>query len=235
MGTDALLMPYISSASIACGAHAGSVDTMRETVLLCLQHNVAIGAHPSFEDKANFGRTELYLPEETIYKLVKDQVFRLQEIVNSVGGKLQHVKPHGALYNMAARDEMVANAVAKAVYDSNPSLILYGLSGSVLIETGLRLGLRVAHEAFADRTYQDNGHLTPRNIDGALIQDSNHVIKQCLDLIENESVTTLSGKTIHMKADTICLHGDGPHAVVFAKSLYGALHREGIHIHPIQA
>lgn len=204
IGNDAALMPYIDEANIACGFHAGDAFTMRETVALCIRHGVKIGAHPSYLDRENFGRKEIELSPEEIYLLVKKQIEILNQIVKTAGGELNHVKPHGALYNTSAKNEVVAKAIAKAVKDVNGDLILFGLKGSLSIEVALAIGLKTAEEAFADRRYESDGSLTPRSQPGACFTE----IQDVLDQVEK------------IKADTWCIHGDGPHAVDFAKALH---------------
>ncbi|MDB6092810.1 MAG: LamB/YcsF family protein [Verrucomicrobia bacterium] len=217
-GHDAELMPWITSANIACGAHAGDEATMRATVALAQKHGVAIGAHPGFADRENFGRVELDLPPAGIRTLVMDQVARLQNIV-----ALRHVKPHGALYNLAARDAAVAKAVADAVRAVDPGLVLFALAGSRLASAGEACGLRVAHEVFADRTYQRDGTLTPRTRPDALIKDQALVTGQVLSMIKAGCVFSTEGDKVSISADTLCLHGDGVHAVEFARALRAAL------------
>lgn len=233
IGNDAAIMPFISSANIACGYHAGDEEAMKRTIELCLQYNVAIGAHPSFLDKKNFGRTEMYLSTSEIYDLVSKQIYLFNEIVKQSGGSLHHVKPHGALYNMSAKDSQLAATIAIAVKDVDEKLILYGLSGSYSISEANVIGLKTANEVFADRTYQDDGSLTQRSKANALIEDSNKISKQVLQMIKDNIVTTLSGKTISILADTICIHGDGKHAVEFAKRIHETLQKEEIIVQPI--
>jgi UPF0271 protein len=203
IGNDAALMPYIDEANIACGFHAGDAFTMRETVALCKRHGVKIGAHPSYLDRENFGRKEIELSPEEIYLLVKKQIETLNQIVKTAGGKLNHVKPHGALYNTSAKNEVVAKAIAKAVKDVNGDLILFGLKGSLSIEVAQAMGLKTAEEAFADRRYESDGSLTPRSQPGACFTS----VKEVIDQVKK------------IKADTWCIHGDGPHALEFAKAL----------------
>ena len=203
IGNDAALMPYIDEANIACGFHAGDAFTMRETVALCIRHGVKIGAHPSYLDRENFGRKEIELSPEEIYLLVKKQIETLNQIVKTAGGKLNHVKPHGALYNTSAKNEVVAKAIAKAVKDVNGDLILFGLKGSLSIEVAQAIGLKTAEEAFADRRYESDGSLTPRSQPGACFTS----VKEVIDQVKK------------IKADTWCIHGDGPHALEFAKAL----------------
>ena len=223
IGNDELIMPFINSASIACGYHAGDSTTMWQTVELAIKHNVAIGAHISFLDKENFGRSGMNLNSEEIYDLVIQQLIVLNEIVSSFDIKLRHVKPHGALYNMSAGDARLATTIAEAIKDFDNSLILFGLSGSQSISEAKKLGVKTVSEVFADRTYQDDGSLTPRYHSNALIEDPNKATAQVLQMIKEGRVTTVSGKTIPIVAETICIHGDGKHAVEFAKAIYKAV------------
>ena len=203
IGNDALIIPFITSANIACGYHAGDIDTMHQTIAICLKHNVSIGAHPSFLDRENFGRTEINLPVDDLYELLTQQLIIFSEVADIFDKTINHVKPHGALYNMSAKDAFIANIIAKAVNDFDSNLILYGLSGSHSISEANRMGLKTASEVFADRTYQDDGSLTPRSKHDALIIDAD--------------------KMIPIKAETICIHGDGKHAVEFAKAIHKLL------------
>lgn len=229
-GNEYLLMPFISSANIACGFHAGDEAEMKRVVELCLTYDVAIGAHPSFNDKQNFGRTEMHLPAGEIQQLVQDQLQILNNIVIAAGGKLHHVKPHGALYNMAAKDANIATAIACGVKDFDSSLIYYGLSGSVMIEAAVKAGLNTANEVFADRTYQPDGSLTPRTVSGALINNPDEAVQQVLQMILEKKVTATNGEKIAIQADTICIHGDGMHAVEFAEKINHRLVTAGIQI-----
>lgn len=233
IGNDAALMPYITSANIACGYHAGDAATMRQTILLAKEQGVAIGAHPSFMDRANFGRTEMQLPAGEVYHLVKAQIEDFLKIADECGAVVHHVKPHGALYNMAARDRQLAHAVALAVKDTNKNLVLYGLSGSYLISEAKVLGLKTASEVFADRTYQDNGSLTPRSQPNALIQNTEEAVQQAVNMVTKGEVISVTGKQVALSAETICLHGDGAHAVDFAESIHEALIKEGVVIEAV--
>lgn len=230
MATDAAIMPFISSANIACGFHAGDDNTMQETVLLAVQHGVSIGAHPGYADKENFGRTEMHLSAEEVYALVQQQVIALMKIAAEKGAKLHHVKPHGALYNQSAKDPQLAAVIAKAVLDIDHGLVLFGLSGSHSIHEAKRIGLTTASEVFADRSYQDDGSLTPRSKPGALLQSTEAALQQVLQMVKEKTVTSLSGKKVPIEADTICLHGDGAHAVDFARSIDQLLQQHSIHI-----
>jgi UPF0271 protein len=226
MGDDGAIMPYITSASIACGFHAGDEDSMKKTVELCLQHGVLIGAHPSYPDRENFGRVDMFpdkLKAEEIPEMIFDQISALKRICEEAGTWLHHVKPHGALYNRAAKDAEVSKMICNAIRDVDPSLVLYGLSNSITAQEAAYHDLQFMHEAFADRTYQDDGSLTPRSRSNALITDSSIAVGQVLQMIEQHSVKTVTGKNIPMRADTICIHGDGVNAVHFAKEIYNAL------------
>jgi UPF0271 protein len=225
--TDALLMPYISSANIACGYHAGDESVMKRTVELAVENAVAIGAHPGFADKENFGRTEIQLPLAQVYDLITKQLYILKKIT---GTKLHHIKPHGALYNMSARDPLLANTIAKAVFDFDDELLLFGLSGSHSITEAQKAGLNTASEVFADRTYQPNGSLTPRSQPNALIENTPQALEQALQMIQQQTVTAVNGKPVAIVADTICIHGDGPHAVDFAMNIYLTLQQHHIGI-----
>ena len=230
VGNDELIMPYISCANIACGFHAGDEKTMRRTVELCKQYNVAIGAHPSYPDKENFGRTDMLLHPGEIYEVIVKQVNSLEKIAEENDMAVHHIKPHGALYNMAARDRSLAPFVCLAVLDTDARYILYGLSGSYLIKEGKSHGLKTVNEVFADRTYKDDGSLLPRNKPGALIEDTDKAVAQVLEMVKDGKVTSVSGKKIPIVAETVCIHGDGAHAVEFAKAINQALKKEGIEI-----
>ena len=219
VGNDELIMPFIHSANIACGYHAGDAATMQQTVELCLKYKVAIGAHPSFFDRENFGRTEMKLEQD----LISQQLFILNETVAGFDTKLLHVKPHGALYNMSAKDSLLAKTIARAVKDFDASLIVVGLSGSYSVSEAKALGLKTANEVFADRSYQDDGSLTPRSQSNAIIDDTEKVVQQVVQMINEGTVTTISGKKIPIVAETICIHGDGKQAVDFAKAIHNAI------------
>lgn len=230
IGNDELIIPYITSANIACGYHAGNEETMLQIILLAKKNNVNIGAHPSFLDRENFGRTEIKKSPEEVYDLVSKQIDLLQKIAADNNAALHHVKPHGALYNMAAKDKLLAQAIAKAVKDSDKNLVLFGLSKSFLISEAQAIGLKTMSEVFADRTYHDDGSLTPRSQPNALIESADEAIQQVLMMVKEGNVKTVSGKEIPMDAETICIHGDGKNAVEFAKKLRQAL--ENISINP---
>lgn len=223
IGLDAAIMPFISSANIACGYHAGDDASMLQTLLLTKSFGVAAGAHPAYPDRENFGRKEMNLSPAQVYRLVSDQVIKLKELALAHDIQLRHVKPHGALYNSAAKDATLANAIAQAVKDVDLKLVLFGLSGSCLISAGKAMGLQTKSEVFGDRTYQDNGSLTPRFMPGALIENEITALQQVSEMVNDHCVTTTSGKKIPIVAETICLHGDGKNAVALAKLIYKVL------------
>jgi UPF0271 protein len=230
---DAALMDLVSSANIACGFHAGDAETMRQTVLTAIKKGVAIGAHPSFPDRENFGRTPMSLPIDEVYKIVKEQVTALKDICDDAGGKLGHVKPHGALYNQAARDPELAAVIAKAVRDIDPKLVLFGLSGSFSITEGEKAGIRTASETFADRTYRSDGNLTPRTEPNALISDIRTAAAQALQMVDKGSVIAADGVVTRVKADSICIHGDGEYALAIAGAIRELLLNNDINICPL--
>lgn len=233
MDTDPTIMPYISSANIACGFHAGDDDTIKRSIELCLEHNVAIGAHPGFADKANFGRVAINLQEKELYDLFAEQIYIIKKIASQAGAFIHHVKPHGALYNIAATDKVYAQTLLRATRDVDANLIFYGLSNSCMIEEAVNLSIKTASEVFADRTYQEDGRLTPRNENNALIINANEAVKQVLNLVIKNKVVTITGKTIFVNAETVCLHGDGEHATIFAKTIFEALQKRQIKIESI--
>jgi len=235
LGDDEAVLPYITSANIACGVHAGDPSTMRRTVRMALDRGVAVGAHPGLPDLVGFGRRNLAITPEEAYDLVVYQVGALAAFVKAEGGRLQHVKPHGALYNMAAKDRALADAIAAAVAAVDPGLILFGLAGSELVRAGQRAGLRVAAEAFADRTYQADGSLTPRRTPGALIDDPDRAAEQVVRLVKEGKVRALDGTELTVHADTVCLHGDGARAVELAHAIRARLEAEGIAVRAVGA
>ena len=228
LGSDAALMPFITSANIACGFHAGDPTVMKATVRAALRHHVAIGAHPGLPDLVGFGRRNLDISAEEAFDMTVYQLGALAAVVKAEGGKLHHLKPHGALYNMAATNAALAEAIAEATYKVQPELTLYGLAGSELTKAGEKIGLRTAHEVFADRTYQSNATLTPRRQPDATITDANAAIAQVLRMVQSGSVRTQQGTDVAIRADTVCLHGDGAHALEFAQRLSAALRQAGV-------
>ncbi len=230
LGRDEEILDYITSANIACGFHAGDPSTMKKTVRLALEKGVGIGAHPGFQDLIGFGRREMQVSPEEAYDLVIYQIGALYAFTKAEGGKLQHVKPHGALFNMAAKDAVLSEAISEAVYDVDPELILFGLSGGELVKAAKRIGLRAASEVFSDRTYQFDGTLTSRREANALIKDPAEAINQVVRMVKEQRVTSVQGDEIRIKADTVCIHGDGEHALQFAKQISETLKRENIEI-----
>lgn len=227
-GDDAALMPYISSASIACGWHAGDAGHMQATVALCLAQGVAIGAHPSLPDREHFGRRELPVTPGEAYAHTLYQIGALAAFTTAAGARLQHVKPHGALYNLSARNHELADAIARAVRDFDPSLVLYGLANSASTTAAAALGLRVAHEVFAERRYRADGSLVPRNEPDASIHDVDLAAQQVAQMLRSGRVGTREGREIPIRADTICLHGDRSDAPAFARQLRAAIEASGV-------
>ena len=227
---DAQLLPYISSANIACGGHAGNPLYMIEIMQLCQQHNVAIGAHPSYWDREHFGRRELNNSPEQIYQLMVYQLGAISALASSQKLALKHVKPHGALYNRSAVDVLTADAIAQAVFDCDPELILVGLANSQSLISAKAKGLQVVAEGFADRRYTEDGLLVSRLQTEAMIDNSDEAIAQVLAMIQHGKISSASGHQIVMSVQTICLHGDGPHAVEFAQALQHSLQLNNIHI-----
>lgn len=225
--SDLALLQFVSSINIACGAHAGDAATMQLLLIAATKNNIAVGAHPSFEDKENFGRTNQSLQPAEVYQLVLNQVNYLQAIATSCNAIVSHVKPHGALYNMAAKDYLLAHAIAQAVKDSGIKK-LYGLSGSQLIKAADELGLQAVSEVFADRTYQPDGSLTPRTAPNALIEEEGNALQQVLQMIQQHTVTATNGTVVAIKADTVCIHSDGKYALQFAKRLHQTLQQQQV-------
>jgi 5-oxoprolinase (ATP-hydrolysing) subunit A len=219
MGADAEVMPFVSSANIACGFHGGDPATIRQTVKLAVEHGVAVGAHPSLPDLPGFGRRAMKISAQDMYDLVVYQAGAVEAFARAAGVRLHHVKCHGALYNMAASDEGLADAMARAVKDLGGGVILYALSNSRMMEAGKNLGIPVAGEVFADRGYAEDGTLTPRGKPGAMIEDAAVAAERALAMVEKGYVVSLSGKPVPVSADTLCLHGDQPGAVSFAKAI----------------
>jgi UPF0271 protein len=228
IGNDSSLMRHITSANIACGFHAGDPDVMRATVALAREHGVAVGAHPGFLDLQGFGRREIRASAREIEDLVAYQIGALAALAAVEGMRLQHVKPHGALFNMAARDGLVADAIARAVAAVDRSLILFGLSGSELIAAGTRAGLRTASEVFADRAYQADGSLLPRGNAGSLVHDPDVVVARATRMVCDGSVVASRGENVRLEVDTICVHGDTPGAAELAGRVRAALESAGV-------
>lgn len=222
------ILKYVTSANIACGFHAGDPSVMSETVKLAIENQVKIGAHPGLPDLNGFGRREMKISQQEAYDMVVYQIGALQGFLSTCNEKMQHVKPHGALYNMAAKDAKLAEAIAQAVYDVSPSLILFGLAGSELTKAGEKLGLRTAHEVFSDRTYQSDGTLTSRSQPDALIKDKEQSVAQVVKMVTEGKVTSQQKTQVSLKADTVCIHGDGEHALAFAKYIKETLEQNNI-------
>lgn len=228
IGMDDELLGLISSANIACGWHAGDANVMAKTVKRALGNGVAIGCHPGFPDLLGFGRREINVTPMELKNYVKYQIGALKAFVDSEGGRLQHVKPHGAMYNMAAKDEKLAIAIAEAVYEINPEIKLMGLSGSKMISSAEKIGLATISEVFADRAYQSDGNLVPRSQAGAVIHDTEIALNQVMQMVRNQSVISISGETVSIKVDSICVHGDNMQAIEFVTAIRKRLISEGI-------
>lgn len=219
IGQDEELMDYVSSVNIACGFHGGDFSVMHKTVLAASKRGLAIGAHPGYPDLQGFGRRDIKFSAEEIYDLVLYQIGALDAFVRCVDSSLHHVKPHGALYNLAAKDISIATAIASAVYDFDKNLKFVGLSGSELIRAGEKVGLQTLSEVFADRTYQDDGTLTPRTSPGAMIENEIDAARQVLRMALHQKVNSVSGKEVTIRPDTVCIHGDTKHALMYAKAI----------------
>ena len=234
MGMDERILELISSANIACGFHAGDPDVMHKTVQLALKNGVAIGAHPGFPDLVGFGRRTMGVSPQEVYTMMVYQIGALNGFIKAEGEKMQHVKPHGALYNMAAKDKKLAEAIAESLYKVDPELVLFGLAGSEMIHAAKRIGIRAVEEVFADRTYQKDGSLTPRSQANSMITDDGLAIAQVLKMVQEKKVTSVDGDDIPLQADTICVHGDGEHAILFAKKIKEKLEEANILVKSIR-
>jgi 5-oxoprolinase (ATP-hydrolysing) subunit A len=235
IGHDPGLMKSITSANVAAGFHAGDPSVLRATIRRAKAHGVAVGAHPSFPDLAGFGRREMVMSPREAEDLVLYQIAAVAGVAHVEGVRLQHVKPHGALYNMASRDVALAGAVARAVAAFSDQLILLGPPGSELLKAGSALGLRVVGEAFADRAYEPDGSLVSRKKLGAVIHDVNVVVERSIRLAKERAVVAIDGSIVHLQADTICVHGDTPGADELAAKLREALERSGVEVKPMAA
>ena len=229
-GQDAPLMSLICSANIACGYHAGDEVSMRATVAMAVRHGVAVGGHPSFPDREHFGRREMNLSTAKVRECVIAQIDALAHTAAEQGAVMRHVKPHGALYNMAALDDDLADAIARAVCDVDRKLLLFGLAGSALIRAGDRAGLRTVSEVFADRAYTGEGTLVPRNEPGAVLHDAAVVGARAVQMVRDRYVIATDGSRIPVRAETICVHGDTPGAVELAVRIRAALAADGISV-----
>jgi len=233
LGFDEELMPYISSANIACGFHAGDPMCMRRTVHLAEETGIAIGAHPGFPDLMGFGRRDMSVSPEELRSYIIYQVGALQAFTKAK--RLQHVKPHGALYNMGAKDEELARAVAEAIREVDANLILVGLAGSAWVKVGREIGLKVASEVFADRALDPDGTLVSRNQPGAVLHDIGDVVARALKMVTEGKVVAVNGDEVKVRGDTICLHGDTPGAVALARALRQSLEAAGVAVVPMGA
>ncbi|PWW07431.1 UPF0271 protein [Paenibacillus cellulosilyticus] len=231
-GQDEALLPYVTSVNIACGWHAGDPHTMREAVARSIAAGVQIGAHPGLPDRLGFGRREMAISPQAAYDYTLYQVGALQAFVHAAGGQLAHVKPHGALYHMANSSREIAAAISRAIHTLDSKLLLYGQSGSLLLEAGHAEGLRVVSETFADRTYQPNGKLTPRSQPNAMLDQTESAIAQAISMVCRSKAMTADGGEAPVVADTICLHGDGLHAAQWAKAIREALETANVRIQP---
>jgi UPF0271 protein len=229
MGDDAGVMPHISSANIACGFHGGDPATIRKTVRLALDHGVAVGAHPSLPDLQGFGRRAMKISPQEMYDLVVYQAGAVEAFARAAGAKLHHIKCHGALYNMAATDEALSDAMARAARDLG-NVMLYALSNSTMMKVVKKRGVPVCGEVFADRGYSDDGTLAPRDKPGGMIEDAAKSVQQALAMVEEGYVTSLSGKRVPVAADTLCIHGDQPNAVLFSRTINEVFREHGIKI-----
>jgi len=233
LGADAAVMPHVTSVNIACGYHAGDPAVMRNTVRLAREHGVAVGAHPGFPDLAGFGRREMRATPLEVEGMVLYQVGALAAIAAAEGVAISHVKPHGALYNMAATDRALAGAIAGAIASLDRRLIFFGLAGSVMLVAGRDAGLRVAAEGFADRAYLRDGTLAPRSTPGAVIAEEASVVARAIRMVRDGVVTTSDGREVPLDVQTLCVHGDTPGAPALARALRGALEGAGIAVRAV--
>ncbi|TYS69935.1 LamB/YcsF family protein [Sutcliffiella horikoshii] len=230
IGNDEEVLQYISTANIACGFHAGDYNVLMKTVQTAADLGVSIGAHPGFPDLAGFGRRDMHMSKKEIFNLVVYQIGAIKAAATVAGTYVHHVKPHGALYNLASKDEVVATAIAEAVHAVDSKLILFGLAGSELVRAGEKVGIKVAQEVFADRTYQPDGTLTPRSHANAMIHDADLAVERVLRMVTEGKVTAVNGEEIFIQADTICVHGDEPEALEFVRKLRAKLEENQVAI-----
>ena len=233
LGMDEEIIPLISSANVACGFHAGDFNTMEKTAKLCAENGISMGAHPGFPDLQGFGRRNMNLSPAEVRNLITYQVGALEAFCRSAGARLRHVKPHGALYNMAAKNAELVKAICQGIYDFDPSLILLGLSGSEMLGQAKEIGLPYAAEVFADRAYEDDGTLVARSKPGAMITDEDEAVRRVIRMILEHKVTSINGNEIEICPDSVCVHGDSPKALLFVKKIRSALEAEGIAIQPL--
>lgn len=235
MGDDVALLDHVTSANVACGFHGGDPATIHRTVKAAVEKGVAIGAHPSLPDLQGFGRRTMQIRPDEVYDIVVYQIGAIDAFARACGGRLSHVKAHGALYNMAAKDRALADAIAAAARDVDKSLVLFALSGSALVAAAEAAGIAAAAEVFADRSYQDDGSLTPRGRPGAMIEDVEVSIEQVRRMVFDGIVRAQSGKEVPVRADTLCIHGDQPGALEFAQRIRAALVEAGAEVRAIRA
>ncbi len=234
IGRDKDIVPLVSSANIACGFHAGDPTVMANTVQLCKQNGTAVGAHPGFDDLQGFGRRNMSISCQDAKNIIIYQIGALDAFCRANGLKMQHVKPHGALYNMAAKDEKLSDAICQGIYEYDPSLILMGLANSQMIESAKKIGLPYASEVFADRAYEDDGTLVARTKPGAMIEDEDEAVERVVTMIKTHTVKTVSGKTIEITPDSVCVHGDSEKALAFVEKIRKTLISEGVEIAPLK-
>ena len=232
-GLDEEVIRYISSANVACGFHASDPAVMARTVALARENGVSVGAHTGYPDLQGFGRRDMDASPAEVKAMVQYQIGALEAFCTAQGISLVHVKPHGAMYNMAGRDEALAEAICEGIYEVDPGLVLLGLSGSRMLEAAKRTGLKCAKEVFADRAYEEDGTLVARNVPGAMITDEEEAVERVLRIVKDGVVTAITGRDIEVTADSVCIHGDGPKALAFAAKIREALEREAVRIVPL--
>ena len=234
LGMDADVIPHITSANVACGWHGGDPLVMQKTVALCRQYGVAVGAHPSYPDLLGFGRRNMSVTADEARAYIKYQVGALMAFCRAEGLELHHVKPHGALYNAMGRDPALAEAVCQGIRDCGKNLIVMALAGSAAVEAAVSLGLPVAQEVFADRAYEEDGSLVDRKKPGAMITDENEAIARVVRMVTDGKVQAITGRDIPVRADSVCVHGDGPKALAFVRSIRDALQKAGVTVAPLR-
>ncbi len=235
LGMDADILPLVSSANVACGYHASDPLVMNKTIAMAKEAGVRVGAHPGFPDLMGFGRRNMDVSPAEAKAYTLYQLGALDAFCKAHGVKMQHVKPHGAMYNMAGKDYALSKAICEAIYEYNKDLIVMALSGGELVHAAEDMGLKVAREVFADRAYEEDGSLVNRRKEGAMITDENEAIARVVRMIKEQKVTAITGKDIPIKADSVCVHGDGVKALAFVKKIRETLTAEGIEIVPLEA
>ncbi len=235
LGMDADILPLVSSANVACGYHASDPLVMNKTIAMAKEAGVRVGAHPGFPDLMGFGRRNMDVSPAEAKAYTLYQLGALDAFCKAHGVKMQHVKPHGAMYNMAGKDYALSKAICEAIYEYDKDLIVMALSGGELVHAAEDMGLKVAREVFADRAYEEDGSLVNRRKEGAMITDENEAIARVVRMIKEQKVTAITGKDIPIKADSVCVHGDGVKALAFVKKIRETLTAEGIEIVPLEA